>query len=68
MIKKVLKLFMLNVNERRVLRNRNSIYYLSEWNQITNKITDICIDNIQITLFKIKKKIIIKSKIKTLYE
>lgn len=41
MIKKVLKLFMLNVNERRVLRNRNSIYYLSEWNQITNKITDI---------------------------
>lgn len=40
-MKKVLKLLMLNVNERRVLRNRNSIYYLSEWNQITNKITDI---------------------------
>lgn len=40
-MKKVLKLLMLNVNERRVLRNINSIYYLSEWNQITNKITDI---------------------------
>lgn len=40
-MKKVLKLLMLNVNEKRVLKNRNSIYYLSEWNQTTNKITDI---------------------------